>query len=139
MKQIITLIILGMLIFVGTALAGDGHGHNHEAAVEPAPHGGILRDSSPYKVELVLNGDKANIYVYDDKLQPISKDRLTATIKGKLGFPKEQPKEVSFTLGSDSYEGILTGIAAVHRFDMHVDLVIDGKVVVGDFGIDNIH
>lgn len=139
MKRIMTLILLGIFFSVGSAFAGDGHGHNHEAAVEPAPRGGILRDSPPFKVELVLNGDKANIYVYDNELKPIAKERLTSTIKGKLGFPKEQPKEVSLTLAEDSYEGILAGIGSVHRFDMHVDLVIDGKVVVGDFGIDNIH
>ncbi|MDZ4786303.1 MAG: hypothetical protein SGJ02_09540 [bacterium] len=139
MKQIMILIFLGLFASLGTAYAGDGHGHNHEAAVEPAPRGGILRDSPPYKVELVLNGDKANIYVYDNDLKPIAKERLASTIKGELGFPKEKAKEVTLTLGSDSYEGILAGISAVHRFDMHVKLVIDQKEVVGDFGIDNIH
>jgi len=117
-----------------------GEGHNHEAAIEPAPHGGILRDSPPYKVELVLNNDNAKIYVYDKNLNPVPNSELGSTAVGALAFPKERKKrEVIFKLSESAYEGEMPGISAVHRYDLHVDITIDGKKVIGDFGVDNIH
>lgn len=136
MLRRVLLVVLASLLTV-PAFAGEGH--NHEAAVEPAPHGGILRDSPPYKVELVLNGDHAKIYVYDSALQPVKKESLAATAKGELAFPKEKPQEVVFNYGEDGYEATVKGISTVYRFDMHVKLMIDQKEIIGDFGIDNIH
>lgn len=117
-----------------------GHEHNHEAAVEPAPHGGVLRDSPPYKTELVLNNDQAKIYIYDKDLKIIPKDKLAPTAVGQLGFPKDRTKrEVVFKLAEDHYEANIPGIGAVHRYDLHVTLTVSGKSILGDFGVDNIH
>lgn len=130
--------LLCLMLLAGVVYAGEGH--NHEAAIEPAPHGGILRDSSPYKVELVLNNDNAKVYVYDKNLNPIPNDKLAKTAVGALAFPKERNKrEVIFKLSESAYEGEMPGISAVHRYDLHIDLTIDGKKIVGDFGVDNIH
>ena len=122
------------------ARAGGGHDHNHEAAIEAAPRGGMLRDAPPFKVELLLTNDLAQIYVYDASLSLVASDRLASEIKGRLRFPREKSdREVVFVRKGDAYESTLAGISAVHRFDMHVDIVVDGKTVVGDFGVDNIH
>jgi hypothetical protein len=113
-------------------------GHNHEAAVEPAPHGGILRDSPPYKTELVIEGESAKVYVYDKglKLAPLAATEL----KGALKFPKERKdKPVTFRKAGDFFEARIPGIGKVHRFDLHVTLTEAGKKTVMDFGIDNIH
>lgn len=131
-------IFLSILCLVGTVYAGEGH--NHEAAIEPAPHGGILRDSPPYKTELVLNGDEAKIYVYDKDLNLMPNNKLGSEAIGALRFPKEKEhRKVIFKLGDSFYEGKMTGISSVHRYDLHVDMNIDGKSIVGDFGVDNIH
>lgn len=121
-----------------TALAsGD---HDHEAAVEAAPHGGILRNAAPYKAELVLKKDNAKVYVYDDKMKPVAKEKLKPSIKGELGFPKDKKKkQVTFDLKSDAYEATLAGIGKVHRYDLHITLEVDGKPILADFGVDNIH
>lgn len=131
---------LALLILTGFAaqpvLAGDDH--NHEASVEAAPHGGTLRDAPPYKVELVLNGDNAKLYVYDNKLKPVKLDK--EILKGQLAFPKDKKKkEVVFKKSGDLYEGTLVGISKVHRYDLHVEIEAAGKKVMADFGVDNIH
>jgi len=114
--------------------------HNHEAAVEAAPHGGILRNAGLFKAELVLNKDNAKIYLYDKDMKAVDAKRLTPSAKGRLAFPKDKTKrEVKFELKDGTYQAQLPGIGKVHRYDLHVDLSIDGKPVLGDFGIDNIH
>lgn len=125
-------------IALGHSRVFAGEGHNHEAAVENAPHGGVLRDAPPYKVELVLNGDDAKIYVYDKSLKPVKLDKDIA--KGQIRFPKEKKsKEVIFKKNGDTYEAKLVGVGKAHRYDLHVDIEIAGTKVVGDFGVDNIH
>ncbi len=133
MKLVLTL----LLSLSGSyALADDGH--NHEAAVEAAPHGGVLRDALPFKVELVLTGDQAKIYVYDKALKPVKLDKDTA--KGELKFPKEKNgKEVVFKKNGEIYEATLAGISKVHRYDLHVNIENQTSKVKVDFGVDNIH
>ena len=131
-KTIVALSIFTIL----NAFAGDGH--NHEAAVEPAPHGGTLRDAKPYKAELVLNGDEAKIYMYDANVKPAT---LSATeMKGKLRFPKQKKEsEVIFKKTGEAFVTILKGVSKVHRYDLHVNFEQDGKKILIDFGVDNIH
>lgn len=116
------------------AIAGDDH--NHEAAVEPAPHGGTLRDAGDFKAEAVLNGDNIKIYVYDKKLKAVkvAKDEMT----GEVQFPKEKAKPVTFKKNGEFFEATVKGISKVHRYDMHVVLEEGGKKTKIDFGIDNI-
>lgn len=141
-----TILLLGVIVaaHLSTKLAyageGHNHGHNHEAAVEAAPHGGILRDSPPYKCELVLNNDQAKVYIYDKDLTPVTSARLASSATAELGFPKERTKrKIKFTLKGDVYEATLTGISEVHRYDLHLSLVVDKNPIIGDFGVDNIH
>ena len=140
-------LLLALLLVAGLpvrlALGGGGHdhhGHNHEAAVEAAPRGGILRDSPPFKTELLLKGDLVTIYVYDQKLTPVTGSRLAATIQGELAFPKDRERRtVTFALAQDSYQATIPNIGAVHRYDLHIKGLIDGTEVLMDFGVDNIH
>ena len=128
------------LIFALLALTAQAHeGHSHEPALEAAPHGGILRDAPPYKTELTLQGADAKIYLYDKTLKPVPAARLKPEAKGRLGLPKDKTKrEVVFKLTGDRYEAKLPGIEKVHRFDLHVNMTVDGKDILGDFGVDNI-
>ncbi len=140
------LLLLGFTLAVVAPLAQAGaghdhsHGHSHEAAVEAAPHGGVLRDALPFKVELVLNGDQARMYVYDRQLKPVTLDK--PEIKGRLKYPR-QSKTIVVTLkrsaAGDAYEATMTGIAKVHRYDLHIDLEVGDQKVLADFGVDNIH
>lgn len=128
------------LLYVSPHISLAGDGHNHESAVEPAPRGGILRDAPPYKSELVLDKDTARIFVYDKTLKLVPKDKLSSTVNGQLAFPKDKKKrEVVFELKGDNYEAKLPGIDKVHRYDLHVTLQVEGKSIMADFGIDNIH
>ena len=130
--------VVFMFCFLTAPLVFAGEDHNHEAAVEPAPHGGILRDAPPYKAELVLNGDEAKVYVYDKKLKPVM---LTSTsIEGKIRLPKQKNEStVAFVKKQEFYTATLPGVSKVHRFDLHLNIEEGGKKTVVDFGIDNIH
>jgi len=134
------LILLGCTIALLSPVSHAGPGHNHEASIEAAPHGGVLRDASPYKVELVLNGDLARMHVYDKTLKPVVLDK--PQVKGRLKFPR-QTKETVVTLkrtaAGDAYEARMPGISKVHRYDLHIDLEVGDQKVVADFGVDNIH
>ena len=130
-------LLLATSIFFGATtnlMAGDGH--NHEAAVEAAPRGGILRNAGDYRAEIVINGDKLKLYVYDKQLKPITLDK--AELTGDVQFPKEKRKPITFKKAGESYDVTVKGINKVHRYDMHVTLEIAGKKIVADFGIDNI-
>jgi hypothetical protein len=130
------LVSLFALALGSPAIADEGH--NHEAAVEPAPHGGILRDAPPYKAELVLEGAIAKVFVYGKDLKPATLE--TKELTGKLRFPKEKKdKVVKFERKGEFFEAKIVGIDKVHRFDLHVTLQEGAQKVVIDFGIDNIH
>src|SRR5687768_7283198 len=114
MKKILV-VGFSLALFTPMAYAGEdhghSHGHSHEAAVEDAPHGGVLRDAPPFKAELVLNGDNVKMYVYDKQLKPVTLDK--ATLKGHLKFPR-QTKETIVTLKRAAsgayYEATMKGI-----------------------------
>jgi hypothetical protein len=129
-------IIVLALILSPMTMAGDGH--NHEAAVEPAPHGGILRDAHPYKAELVLEGDNARVYVYDKGLKIA--EIKAQTLEGSIRLPKQKKDtKVTFKREGDSFNAKLAGVDKVHRFDLHIYLTEGGQKTKLDFGIDNIH
>jgi len=134
MKTIGRMVLFLALISVP---ARGGDEHNHEAAVEPAPHGGTLRDSGDFKAELVLNGEVARLYVYNKQLKALApeKDKLS----GMLRFPKQKERKIEFKKAKEYYEANLAGIAKVHRYDLHVNLEHGGKKALADFGIDNVH
>lgn len=112
-------------------------GHVHEPSVEAPPHGGLLRDAAPFKSEIVLSGDSAKVYVYDNQLKPVKLDK--ETLKGEMQFPRDKKlKPVTFKRKGDYYEATLPGISKVHRFDLHVNLEAGGKRALADFGIDNV-
>lgn len=133
MKRLTVLIIA--TLFLAPSLKAH-EGHSHEAALEAAPHGGILRDATPFKAEAVLNGDVVRVYVYDKKLKPLRLDKSEA--KGEVHFPRQKAKPVTFKQRDGFYESTIKGISKVHRYDLHLNLEINGIKALADFGIDNI-
>jgi len=124
-------------LLAGLATGSSAHeGHKHEAAVEEPPHGGLLRDAEPFKSEVVIEGDKVTLYIYDKALKPVALDKNT--IEGKAQLPRKKPKRVEFTRSGDAYTATIPGIGKVHRFDLHVMLEVGDVKALADFGIDNI-
>lgn len=118
-------------------LAHSHEGHVHEAAVETAPHGGMLRNADPFKSELLVKGDSVKLFIYDKQLKPVKPTE--PTLKGDLQFPREKKfTSVTFTRKGDHYVATVPGISKKHRFDLHVHLVANGKKALADFGVDNI-
>lgn len=141
MKYLYT-VLAAFLLFVGAPAyaSDDHHHHDHEEAVEEAPNGGFLRNAGEYKGELVLEGNIVKIYIYDEDVNPIGKDHMTDSIMGGVEFPTDKEmRPVEFTWMVDHYQATINDINKVHRYDMHVKAMIDGKEVVIDFGVDNIH
>lgn len=131
-----TLLVVSALVLSVPTLTMAGDSHNHEAAVEAAPHGGSLRASGEYKAEIVINDDKLKLYIYDKKLKPKQLEKTVLT--GGVQFPKEKVKPISFKKNGDFYESTIKGISKVHRYDLHVNIEADGKKTLIDFGLDNI-
>ncbi len=129
--------VVMMLILVSLAPVAFAHeGHVHEAALEAAPHGGLLRDAEPFKAEVIIKGDVAKIYVYDKQLKQLELDKKEA--QAKVQFPRQKAKPVVFKKKGEFYEAAIKGISTVHRYDLHVNLEINGVKALADFGIDNI-
>lgn len=136
--------LLSFLYIDNMAKADDGH--NHEAAVEAAPRGGMLRDVLPhFKSELVIEKELVKLFIYDTKLVLLTPDK--ETLKGRVQFPREKkPRAVVFKIVKPSkptdptyYETKIAKIDKVHRFDLHVTLELGDKKGMADFGVDNIH
>ncbi len=135
-KPVMTVALLFAMLSPFRGHAGDNH--NHEPAVEPAPHGGVLRDAAPYKAELVLNGDEAKIYVYDKSLKPAV--LKTESLIGSIQLPRQKKHAaVTFKKTGDAFQATLPGVSKTHRYDLHVTLLEGDKKTVIDFGVDNIH
>lgn len=133
-----TLLLL-VLSLVTAAPALYAHGdHKHEEAVEAPPHGGILRDATPFKSEIVVEGENVTLYLYDKDLKPVALD--APAFKGDVQFPRQKKaKPVTFKREGDVYKARIPGIGKVHRYDLHVTVEAGGKKALADFGIDNIH
>lgn len=128
---LVALIALGLPT---QALAHDGHSHEASAAV--APHGGSLRDAGAIKGEVVINGDKIVLYIYDNHLKPLKLEKSVLT--GDVQFPKEKSKPITLKKNGDKFEVTVKGISKVHRYDLHIDIEHKGKKTKVDFGLDNI-
>ncbi len=134
LRLVLSLVAWVSIPSFSTAWAHDGH--IHEPAIEAPPHGGLLRDAGPFKSEVVMQGDLAKLYVYDQKLQPISQG--PAQLKADFQLPKERKgKPITFVRKETHYEATLPGVSRAHRFDMHVYLEFNGKKGTADFGVDN--
>ncbi len=131
-----TIVFLFLLLAIAAPPSFAHEGHVHEAALEAAPHGGILRDAPPYKTEAVLNGDTVRVYIYDKTLAPVLPQKPQA--KAEVTFPRQKSKPVIFLKKDGFYEATIKGISKVHRYDLHIILEINKDKVVADFGIDNI-
>src|SRR3989338_6407701 len=145
MMKTLLLSLMGLTCFANLSMASDGH--NHEAAVEAATLGGTLRDSPPFKSEIIIKDDTVKLYVYDQKLKVLKLDK--DTLKGDVQFPRadkptpivfkkvkeEKPKEIK-NVGTitERYETKVAGIDKTHRYDMHVELEVGGKKAKADFG-----
>lgn len=137
MKSLLNTIVIACALATSVnGYAGGGHTHNHGNAVEPAPHGGTLRDAPPYKAEAVMSGDLVKIYLYDAKLKPLKPQK--PTMDGEIEMPKKKAKEIKFKNKGEFYEATVAGIGKAHRYDLVVEYVMDGKKVLVDFGVDNI-
>lgn len=148
MKRYLLTPLLSALLSVNL-IGSDGH--NHEAAVEAAPQGGVLRDAPPFKSEVKIDGERVKLYIYDQKLKALKYDK--ETLNGDVQFPRQQTKPVTFKKVAETkpitikdvgtiterYEAKIPGINKIHRYDMHVTLDVGGKTAKADFGIDNIN
>ena len=78
-------VLLIAVLFSATPSLMAHDAHNHEAAVESAPHGGTLRNAGDFKSEIVINGDVVKLYIYDKQLKPVKAD--AAELEHPEGLP----------------------------------------------------
>lgn len=109
--------------------------------VEPvAPHGGLLKRAPPYRAEIVVFKDFVKIYLYDKNLKALDPKVIKSTANADLRVPNVSPDQrVTFKFVNDALEARIPGVSDFHRIDLHVDLNIQGKDLMGDFAVDNLH
>lgn len=76
--------------FAGAPAWADQEGHSHKA-----PHGGIVRTSGQYHVELVPKGTSVDIYLLDGKEATLPIQNVTVKVTGMTKAKKKldvQPK-----------------------------------------------
>ncbi len=83
--QIILNCIAAMTLMCPSALLIAADGHNHHGK-EKAPHNGRLMEIEKIHVEFLVEADKtARVYLYDEKLKPVtpSDQTVTLVVQGK--------------------------------------------------------
>jgi len=90
MKTILQLSLWITLICPSALLAAGDHGHEHgdkkhadqhDHEQEKAPHDGRLMEAGEMHVEFLIGADKmATVWLYDEKLKPISPSDQTVTL-----------------------------------------------------------
>ncbi len=114
MKKILTLTLALALTapFLGTlACAHDQEDHAHKA-----PHGGIVRTSGKYHVEVVPKGTSVDIYLLDDKEATLPIQNVTLKVTGMTKAKKKldvQPKPAKDHFTASVPAGSLAGATLV--------------------------
>lgn len=134
------LLILTMIISTGTLMAQHNHGgHNHGGSTHehktPPHHGGQMKETGKYHIEMVSNlmykKDKLSFYLFQKNLKPISNEEITGTItiEYKDGTTKTETLQKR---GDDYFAGQLERTDA---FSCTVKFTIKGKVISAVFSL----
>lgn len=119
MKQFILFACVFMIL--GLAQAHDGH--DHGAPTFQPPKGGVLQTAQQGHFELVSQGDKIQVYLYD--LKGAAKATQGLTLITELELPKKKIEKIQLTDKGTHWEAQIDGKGA-HRMTLKIT-IDDGK------------
>jgi len=115
----------------GSGSGSDSHAPSREANLPQPPHGGVLKTSGKYKIEMVTNlflkNDQLTFYIFKGNLKVLSNEDITGTITMKSETTSEHalvPK------GVDHFVAQWKGAGS---FECNVTFIIKGKAVSTNF------
>jgi hypothetical protein len=121
MKQL-SMILFTCLIMIFTTAQGH-EGHDHGAPTFQPPKGGILQTALHGHFELVNQGNKVQVYVYDMKGN--AKETKGLTITAELELPRKKAEKINLVDKGNSWEAEIDSKGA-HRFTLKLT-IDDGK------------
>lgn len=121
MKQLSMILFTCLLMIFTKAPAHDGH--DHGAATFQPPKGGILQTAQQGHFELVSQGNKIQIYVYDAK--GTAKQTKGLTLTTELELPRKKAEKISLADKGTHWETDVDSKGA-HRFTLKIT-IDDGK------------
>ncbi len=77
-------------------------GHDHGPGTVQAPKGGVVRSLETINLELLNEGKKVKIYVYDTKLKPMDVKKYLAS--ATVTFPKKKAETLKLAEAGDHWE-----------------------------------
>lgn len=119
MKQFLTILFLFSISITTKA----HEGHDHGAATFQPPKGGVIQTSMQGHFELVNQGNKIQLYVYDNK--GTAKETKGLTLTTELELPRKKAEKISLTDKGTHWEADIDSKGA-HRFTLKIT-IDDGK------------
>ncbi len=117
----------GLLVLMGlsgAAFAGEGHDHGVPGAVA-APKGGEIKAGPGSYFELLKSGNVLKIYVYDDKLKPLSTSALNK-VEATAKIPRGAAEKLTLKANADHFETNYDP-KKNHRFELVLKFSLNGK------------
>lgn len=123
-KTVATVALILLSIFTIFAQSAD---HKHGS-----PHGGIVKSSGDYHLEMKASEGMIMIYLLDGKEKAMKVGNATATAT----LQTEDGNLVNITLSSNKKDGFMTMLEKGKKFHKAiVTVVVNGKNVTGTFDI----
>lgn len=108
---------------------GHHHGGNHHTQVHHPPHGGQMKESGRYHIEMVadlmLKEDQLSFYLFKGNLKPVIDDGVLGTITIEY---KDSPT-IKDTLQVKGNDRFVAQLATSQPFQCTVEFLIKGKIV----------
>jgi hypothetical protein len=116
------IVLVGALLSLcNFAMAGDEHGHSHDApGLVQAPKGGLIKSLDSVHVEVVNKGKNVQIHFYDHDMKQLDAKGITTSAEVEL--PRTKTKEkIALTAIGQSLEYTYDAKKA-HRYTLHLNV-----------------
>jgi hypothetical protein len=127
MKRIVCSRVFSILTCMVLALSSAAFGHDgHKAPTQAmAPNGGSMKGTKNLFVEVVYDGGKLKIFLFDHDMKKVTPSTVKVSASFKL--PKaSKSSDLKLTQVGDSLESSVD-VKGSHRFSVNLTIVQDGK------------
>ncbi len=132
-----SIVIVASLFLSGTTISlaqcGGHSSHSQSAESVNPPHGGMIKSSGKYHIEMVVNllqkDDKVSVYLLDKKGKILPNKDVTGTIM----FMSKDNAEVEVQLVAKGDDHFVTQLKDTKPFTAMVSLKVKGKTVNASF------
>lgn len=106
-------------LFLFTLVATAHEGHDHGPGAVQAPKGGVIRSLETVNLELLNEGKKIKIYIYDTDLK--AQDAKKYPVSATITFPKKKAESAQLIEVGDHWETEVNAKNA-HRYTLELSI-----------------